>query len=105
MKEKMNCPHCGETMCFYKKTDLQFGMGGFLDDLSQRASSALSVDVYICPACKKVEIFCSETESALRTCENCGGQVALKYGEICPHCGKPVVAKPNSANYIRPKNF
>lgn len=89
--KNINCLRCGTKMRFVKSENIQLGDTGLLfRDLSHLLSGSLSVDIYVCPECKKLEFFSSEddgrdAELPQRTCPKCGDVHDFDYPK-CPNC-------------------
>jgi len=72
---------------------LQLGQYGvFFGHLSQLFSGALSVDIYCCQDCKKLEFYAVEAQEdedsiAQVPCPACGELHEID-DPRCPHCGK-----------------
>ena len=61
MSRDLNCLRCGAKMDFMGNEDIQLGHHSFLfGDLSNLLSGSLSADIYVCPQCKKIELFYGE---------------------------------------------
>ena len=92
MKE-IYCMRCNEKMRFIAKEKIQLGKTGWiLGDLPNLVAGALKVDIYICPACQKLEFYAADTdkfdrESSLpqKTCSVCGAVYDFDYPK-CPKC-------------------
>ena len=95
--EREVCIRCGGTMGHIGQEKLQLGQYGFLlGHLDQLVSGALTVDIYCCHSCKKLEFYAVEapqdTEEdggsmARVPCPGCG-QLHELDDPKCPHCGK-----------------
>jgi uncharacterized protein YbaR (Trm112 family) len=79
-------------MQFFAKEQLQLGKTGWiLGDLPNLLAGALIVDIYVCPECRKVELYYaandSEAEESLpkKTCLICGTVHDFDYPK-CPKC-------------------
>ncbi len=97
---KLDCQRCGRPMKAYKKTRFQLGeTGWFLGDLSNLLEGSLTLELYACPDCGKVEFFlpekaCYDLEDVgeLRDelpqvqCPQCGAVHDFDYPK-CPNCG------------------
>ena len=93
MKAKIQCPHCRAAMEHLLRDEIQLGKSGWLlGTLPNLLSGALSVDVYVCPECRKLEFFAvqEEEEDALPqvTCPSCGASYDFDFPK-CPHCKAP----------------
>ena len=88
----MNCLRCGATMRFMGAEQIQLGKTGFLTGvLSNVFSGALSVAIYQCPDCGKLEFYNADgadlpDETPQRTCPHCGFEHDFDYPK-CPKCG------------------
>lgn len=90
--EREKCIRCGGEMTHLGSEKLQLGQYGiFLGAWSNLASGALSVDIYCCKNCKKLEFYAmeppeEETGIAQAPCPHCGMLHELDDPK-CPHCG------------------
>ena len=88
---EMNCLRCGTEMRHRQREKLQLGQTGLLlGDLPNLFAGALEVDIYICPACGKLEFYSAEAldeEETLpqRQCPSCGRKHDFDYPK-CPFC-------------------
>ena len=69
---------------------IQLGETGLLfRDLSHLLSGAMSVDIYVCPKCKRMEFFSAENgdkaDLPKRTCPECGDEHDFDDPK-CPKC-------------------
>lgn len=94
--EREVCIRCGGTMVHIGQEKLQLGKFGLLTGhLDQIFSGALSVDLYCCRDCKKLEFYAVEEPEemgeggsmAKAPCPFCGELHELDDPK-CPHCGK-----------------
>lgn len=54
----MKCLRCGEEMKSLGEQELQLGHHSFFfGDLSNLLSGSLDAEVFVCPSCKKLELF------------------------------------------------
>ena len=88
----MKCLRCGEDMQFFTKENLQLGKTGWiLGDLPNLLAGALEVDIYICPACRKLEFYAADINAEeneglpTKTCPVCGTVHDFDYPK-CPKC-------------------
>ncbi len=90
MKE-LTCLRCNEKMHFFRRERIQLGeTGWFLGDLPNLVAGALQVDMFICPACRKLEFFAFDNEVEAdelpkKTCPSCGTVHDFDYPK-CPKC-------------------
>ena len=88
MKE-LNCLRCGRQMRYIKREKLQLGQTGWvLGDLPNLFAGAMSVDIYTCPDCSKIEFYLAdavEEELPQKQCPNCGKTHDFDYPK-CPFC-------------------
>lgn len=90
----MKCLRCEGEMKFVTTEKIQLGkMGLLLGDLPHLVSGALTVKIYVCKSCKKIEFFdagdfCGNAEDELPqvTCPHCGEKHDFDYPR-CPVCG------------------
>ena len=55
---KINCPYCNVMMKYIGTKRIQLGKSGLIfEHLDQWASGALTVSIYECPECAKLEFF------------------------------------------------
>ena len=70
----LNCLRCGRQMRYIKREKLQLGQTGWvLGDLPNLFAGAMSVDIYTCPGCGKVEFYladAAEEELPQKQCPN-----------------------------------
>lgn len=97
--EREVCIRCGGTMVHIGQEELQLGKYGLLTGhLNQLISGALTVDLYCCRDCKKLELYAVEEPEEMEDGED-GGSMAQApcpfCGQLhdlddpkCPHCGK-----------------
>ena len=85
----LNCLRCGRQMRYIKREKLQLGQTGWvLGDLPNLFAGAMSVDIYTCPGCSKIEFYLAETveeELPQKQCPNCGKKHDFDYPK-CPFC-------------------
>ena len=86
----MNCLRCNAEIKFLSKEKLQLGKTGWLlGDLPNLVAGALEVDIYRCPACKRLEFFAADelegNDLPKRTCPSCGTVHDFDYPK-CPKC-------------------
>lgn len=87
----MKCLRCGAEMQFLTKEQLQLGKTGWvLGDLPNLLSGALTVNIYVCPDCRKLEFYYfseDDFEESLpkKTCPSCGTVHDFDYPK-CPKC-------------------
>jgi hypothetical protein len=86
-------------MHFFSREKLQLGQTGWiLGDLPNLLAGALTLDIYSCEACGKVEFFAAEESNEngrnndyesgnikSRTCPQCGHKHDIDYPK-CPYC-------------------
>ena len=61
MVRSLKCLRCAAAMDFLGSEDIQLGHHSLLfGDLSNLLSGSLSVDVYVCQKCRKIEFFYGE---------------------------------------------
>ncbi len=90
MKE-ITCLRCNTKMHFANRENIQLGQTGWiLGDLPNLIAGSLSVDIFICPNCNKIEFFAAEhpqEEDSLpkRTCPSCGAVHDFDFPK-CPKC-------------------
>ena len=91
----MKCLRCDGEMKYVTRENIQLGkMGLLLGDLPHLVSGALSVNIFVCKKCKKMEFFdagsafadMEEDELPKVTCPNCGERHDFDYPK-CPACG------------------
>lgn len=94
--EREVCIRCGGPMVHIGQEQLQLGKYGLLTGhLSQLFSGALTVDIYCCRDCKKLELYAVEEPEEMEDrgsmaqtpCPFCGELHELDDPK-CPHCGK-----------------
>lgn len=89
----LTCPACGDELQFFTRERIQLGKTGWiLGDLPNLIAGALPVDIYVCPSCRKLELYMAEGEAIgadeelpKRTCPNCG-TVHDFDAPKCPKC-------------------
>ena len=87
----MSCLRCGEEMQYLSREKIQLGKTGWvLGDLPNLLSGALEVQIFVCPKCRKLEVFLAENEvldddTPKRTCPDCGTVHDFDYPK-CPNC-------------------
>ena len=90
MKE-INCLRCDGKMNFLVRESIQLGRTGLLlGDLPNLLAGALEADIYVCPECKRIELFYAEDDEPeemlpKRTCPECGYEHDFDYPK-CPRC-------------------
>lgn len=92
--ERESCLRCGGRMAYVGQEKLQLGNYSLLlGSLSNLISGALTVDIYCCSTCKKLEFYAVEppaedADTITRvSCPHCGELHDLDDAK-CPHCGK-----------------
>lgn len=97
--EGFGCLRCGTEMEYLKETKIQLGEQGFFgDNWSHIAAGALSVHIFRCPVCGKLEFFdpyifengpeeeaMEDEEIEQVQCPNCGTVHDMDYPR-CPNC-------------------
>ncbi len=79
-------------MTLFSTEDIQLGRTGILlGTLPNLIAGSVKVNMYICPACKKLELYLAEDEEAeealpQKTCPVCENEHDFDYPK-CPHCG------------------
>ncbi|MBQ8003118.1 MAG: hypothetical protein IJ297_06715 [Clostridia bacterium] len=88
MKE-IKCIHCDRKLDYIMTEDIQLGKQSFIfGDWPNLLAGALTVSVFRCPECGKLEFFSADyTDEKLPqvTCPNCGKEHDFDYPK-CPHC-------------------
>jgi rubrerythrin len=88
---KIDCLRCGAKMELMLRDSIQLGETGLLfRDLSHLLSGSLSVDIYVCPECRRLEFFSSDeasesNELPKKKCPACGAEHDFDYPR-CPEC-------------------
>ena len=86
---ELNCLRCGRQMRYIGREKLQLGQTGWvLGDLPNLFAGAMSVDIYTCPECRKMEFYLAdeiEEELPQKQCPNCGKKHDFDYPK-CPFC-------------------
>lgn len=73
-------------MKYLKSAKIQLGeTGWFLGDLSNLIAGSLSVSIYVCPECGKIELFQQNDYSDYNRDFSYDDQIAKKK---CPNCGQ-----------------
>lgn len=92
--ERETCIRCGGEMVHVGQEKLQLGKYGLLlGAWSNLLSGALTVDIYCCSDCKKMEFYAveppeqQEDRMATISCPHCG-QLHEMDDVKCPHCGE-----------------
>ncbi len=88
MMKSINCLRCDKKMDYIMTEDIQLGKQSFIfGDWPNLLAGALTVSVYRCPECGKIEFFSDERGEHLPqvTCPNCGKEHDFDYPK-CPHC-------------------
>lgn len=87
MERELNCLRCGNGMKYIKSETIQLGQYGLiLGDTSNLVAGGLSVDIFICNECHKVEFFETVEERLKQTkCPSCGKTHDFDYPK-CPFC-------------------
>ena len=93
--ERDVCIRCGGEMAHIGQEQLQMGkFSWLLGGLDNLVSGALTVDIYCCRQCKKLEFYAveppeaeAEDSIAQTPCPYCG-QLHEMDDAKCPHCGK-----------------
>jgi len=92
--EREICLRCGGVMTHIGQEKLQLGQYRWLiGALDHLFSGALTVDIYCCKDCKKLEFYAVEPPQeeedgiAKGPCPHCGELHELDDAK-CPHCGK-----------------
>ncbi|MBQ3184109.1 MAG: hypothetical protein IJB57_10655 [Clostridia bacterium] len=89
--KNLKCLRCGEQMHFLAQENIQLGKTGWvLGDIPNLLAGALDVDIFICPACHKLEFYASDNEVGdddlpKKTCPVCGTVHDFDYPQ-CPKC-------------------
>ena len=85
----LDCLRCGRQMRYIGREKLQLGQTGWvLGDLPNLFAGAMSVDIYTCPDCRKMEFYLAdeiEEELPQKQCPNCGKKHDFDYPK-CPFC-------------------
>lgn len=85
----LSCLRCGKAMRYIKREQLQLGQTGWiLGDLPNLFAGAMTVDIYTCPACGKIEFYLAEDKEndiPQKQCPNCGKKHDFDYPK-CPFC-------------------
>ena len=88
--EREICTRCGGRMMYAGREKFQLGeFGVFLGAWDNLMSGALTVDLYCCVSCRKLEFYCAELPEpgiARVPCPNCG-ELHEMHDARCPHCG------------------
>lgn len=92
MKHNLACLRCGTEMQFLKVEHIQLGKTSLLlGDWPNLLAGALEVELYLCPSCRKLELFQADIEPqetnriAQKTCPQCGLVHDLDDPK-CPRC-------------------
>ena len=87
------CPNCGNDLEFFMREDVQLGRTGWLlGDLPNLFAGAQEMEFWVCPRCRKLELYLPETTSlsaegmAKVICPSCGVEHELDDPK-CPNCG------------------
>ena len=88
--KQLKCTRCDENMQYFTKEHIQLGKTGWiLGDIPNLIAGALEVDIYICPSCRKLELFATENEIVeelpQRVCPSCGTSHDFDSPK-CPKC-------------------
>ena len=76
------CGNCRTELKFLKRENVQLGKTSFLfGDWSNLLAGAQDLEFWVCPACRKLELFVPEFSEELDTEEGSIAQI------ICPYCG------------------
>ena len=96
-KQELSCLRCGGRMSYAKSAKLQLGEAGiFLGLLPNITAGSLSVEIYRCYNCGKLELYTSQLENDAQPdeageipqikCPKCGKEHDFDYPS-CPFCG------------------
>ena len=91
MRSEIVCSHCHTKMEHMLRDEIQLGKSGWiLGTLPNLLSGALTVDVYVCPSCRKLEFFAPTDETTEESlpqlvCPSCGKSYDFDYPK-CPYC-------------------
>lgn len=87
------CANCSAELQFLKREHMQLGKTSLLlGDWPNLLAGALDVEFWVCPECRKLDFYLSETEEgedgsiAKITCPACGVEHDLD-DPRCPRCG------------------
>ena len=87
--KNLSCLRCGSTMHYMKQEKLQLGQTGWvLGDLPNLLAGAMTVDIYVCPGCGKLEFYSAEPADETlpqKKCPKCGMTHDFDYPK-CPFC-------------------
>lgn len=89
--KKINCLRCDSPMVYYSTEHIQLGKTGWLvGDLPNLFAGAITAQIYICPQCKKIELYYTEDAAQnfslpQKTCPKCGAVHDFDYPR-CPTC-------------------
>ena len=90
MAQQMNCLRCGASMRNIGIETIQLGQAGWiLGDLSNLIAGAMEVNIWMCPACGKLEFYSTAVASEAlpqKTCPHCGKAHDFDFPK-CPFCG------------------
>ncbi len=85
------CAHCSGELKYLKTEKIQLGQTGWLlGDLPNLFAGAMSLQIYLCNTCHKVEFFAdtekdNSHELKQITCKKCGHTYDFDYPK-CPQC-------------------
>ena len=90
MTDKTRCLRCDGTMSHIGVEKLQLGQTGLLLGMwNNIIAGALEVDIYLCPACRKVEFYAHSSavdpDLPQKDCPQCGARHDFDYPK-CPSC-------------------
>lgn len=109
----MKCLRCEVEMLFYSRVSFSkfpTAYSGFAYEmLPKTPQPKVPIDIYVCPECKKLEMFLSADSSSYETviCPHCHAEATIRdpSDTVCSHCGKDLYEKIRGRDYIRPRNF
>ena len=60
-ERELSCLRCGTKMDFLGNEDIQLGHHSLIfGDLGNLLAGSISADIYVCPNCKKIELYLGE---------------------------------------------